>query len=182
MIVTNDKKLSLKCKSLRNLSFSKSYFDRYNHDDIGWNYRMTNLQAALGCGQLKNIKTIIKRKREIGNLYYKYLKYNKKILLQENSNSYSNNIYWVFGILLKKNLKISRNTIMKKLLGYNIDTRPFFLSMNKQKIFKQKKIFKNIKMPNSEFLSDNGFYVPSGLGISNKEIKYVCFALNKILN
>ena len=182
MIVTNKKSLSLKCKSLRNLSFSNSYFDRYNHDDIGWNYRMTNLQAALGCGQLKNIKTIIKRKREIGNLYYKYLKYNKKILLQENSNSYSNNIYWVFGILLKKNLKISRNTIMKKLLGYNIDTRPFFLSMNKQKIFKQKKIFKNIKMPNSEFLSDNGFYVPSGLGISNKEIKYVCFALNKILN
>ena len=182
MIVTNDKKLSQKCKSLRNLSFSKSYFDRYNHDDIGWNYRMTNLQAALGCGQLKNIKTIIKRKREIGNLYYRYLKHNKKLLLQENSNSYSNNIYWVFGILLKKNLKISRNTIMKKLLGYNIDTRPFFLSMNKQKIFKQKKIFKNIKMPNSEYLSDNGFYVPSGLGISNKEIKYVCFTLNKILN
>ena len=182
MIVTNDKKLSQKCKSLRNLSFSKSYFDRYNHDDIGWNYRMTNLQAALGCGQLKNIKTIIKRKREIGNLYYRYLKHNKKLLLQENSNSYSNNIYWVFGILLKKNLKISRNTIMKKLLGYNIDTRPFFLSMNKQKIFKQKKFFKNIKMPNSEYLSDNGFYVPSGLGISNKEIKYVCFTLNKILN
>ena len=182
MIVTNDKKLSQKCKSLRNLSFSKSYFDRYNHDDIGWNYRMTNLQAALGCGQLKNIKTIIKRKREIGNLYYRYLKHNKKLLLQENSNSYSNNIYWVFGILLKKNLKISRNTIMKKLLGYNIDTRPFFLSMNKQKIFKQKKIFKNIKMPNSEYLSDNGFYVPSGLGISNREIKYVCFTLNKILN
>ena len=182
MIVTNDKKLSQKCKSLRNLSFSKSYFDRYNHDDIGWNYRMTNLQAALGCGQLKNIKTIIKRKREIGNLYYRYLKHNKKLLLQENSNSYSNNIYWVFGILLKKNLKISRNTIMKKLLGYNIDTRPFFLSMNKQKIFKQKKIFKNIKMHNSEYLSDNGFYVPSGLGISNKEIKYVCFTLNKILN
>ena len=182
MIVTNDKKLSLKCKSLRNLSFSKSYFDRYNHDDIGWNYRMTNLQAALGCGQLKNIKTIIKRKREIGNLYYKYLKHNKKLLLQENSNPYSNNIYWVFGILLKKDLKISRNTIMKKLLSYNIDTRPFFLSMNKQKIFKQKKIFKNVKMPNSEYLSDNGFYVPSGLGISNKEIKYVCFTLNKILN
>lgn len=182
MIVTNDKKLSQKCKSLRNLSFSKSYFDRYNHDDIGWNYRMTNLQAALGCGQLKNIKTIIKRKREIGNLYYRYLKHNKKLLLQENSNSYSNNIYWVFGILLKKNLRISRNTIMKKLLGYNIDTRPFFLSMNKQKIFKQKKIFKNVKMPNSEYLSDNGFYVPSGLGISNKEIKYVCFTLNKILN
>ena len=62
MIVTNDKKLYEKCKSLRNLSFSKSYFERYNHNDIGWNYRMTNLQAAIGCGQLKNIKKIIKKK------------------------------------------------------------------------------------------------------------------------
>ena len=61
MILTSDKTLYLKCKSLRNLSFSNSYFDRYNHDDIGWNYRMTNLQAALGCGQLENIKKIIKR-------------------------------------------------------------------------------------------------------------------------
>ena len=102
MIVTNDNYIHAKCKSLRNLSFSKSYFDRYNHDDIGWNYRMTNMQAALGCGQLKNINKIIKRKREIGNMYYKYLKKNKHIMLQEKSNSYSKNIYWVFGILLKK--------------------------------------------------------------------------------
>ena len=74
MIVTNKKDIYEKCKSLRNLSFSKSYFDRYNHDDIGWNYRMTNMQAALGCGQLKSINKIVKRKREIGNLYYKHLK------------------------------------------------------------------------------------------------------------
>ena len=86
MIVTNKKDIYEKCKSLRNLSFSKSYFYRYNHDDIGWNYRMTNMQAALGCGQLKSINKIVKRKREIGNLYYKYLKKNNKILFQENKN------------------------------------------------------------------------------------------------
>ena len=103
MIVTNKKDIYEKCKSLRNLSFSKSYFDRYNHDDIGWNYRMTNMQAALGCGQLKSINKIVKRKREIGNLYYKHLKRNKHLLFQENKNSYSKNIYWVFGVLLKKN-------------------------------------------------------------------------------
>ena len=181
MILTNDKSLYSKCKSLRNLSFSNSYFDRYNHDDIGWNYRMTNLQAALGCGQLKNIKKIIKRKREIGNIYYKNLKNNNKIILQQNRTNYSNNIYWVFGILLKKNVKIKRNNLMKKLLNHKIDTRPFFLSMNKQKIFKKMKLFINKKMPNSEYLSENGFYVPSGLGISNKEIKYICGVLNKII-
>ena len=182
MIVTNDKNLYLKCKSLRNLSFSNSYFDRYNHDDIGWNYRMTNLQAALGCGQLKNIKKIIKRKKEIGNLYYKYLKNNKNIILQENKNDYSNNIYWIFGILLKKNCKIKRNSLMKKLLHKKIDTRPFFLSMNKQKIFKKMKLFKKDKMINSNYLSKNGFYVPSGLAIKNKEIKYISDVINEILS
>ena len=181
MIVTNKKDIYEKCKSLRNLSFSKSYFDRYNHDDIGWNYRMTNMQAALGCGQLKSIKKIVKRKREIGNLYYKHLKKNKHLLFQENKNNYSRNIYWVFGVLLKKNSRSKRDLLMRALLKNKIDTRPFFLSMNKQKIFKKMKIFSKSKMPNSEYLSNNGFYLPSGLGISNNEIRYVCNTLNQLL-
>ncbi len=181
MIVTNKKDIYEKCKSLRNLSFSKSYFDRYNHDDIGWNYRMTNMQAALGCGQLKSINKIIKRKREIGNLYYKNLKRNKHLLFQENKNSYSKNIYWVFGVLLKKNSRSKRDFLMRALLKNKIDTRPFFLSMNKQKVFKKMKIFSKSKMPNSEYLSNNGFYLPSGLGISNNEIRYVCTTLNQLL-
>ena len=182
MVLTNDKNLYLKCRSLRNLSFSNSYFDRYNHDDIGWNYRMTNLQAALGCGQLKNINKIIKKKREIGNMYYKYLKDNNSFILQTNKTKYSKNIYWVFGILLNKNSKYTRDEVMKKLLKYRIDTRPFFLSMNKQKIFKKLGYFKNKSMKNSEYISKNGFYVPSGLGISKSDIKYVCSVLNKILD
>ena len=181
MILTNDKKISNKCRSLRNLSFSSSYFDRFNHDDLGWNYRMTNLQAAIGCGQLKNIKSIIKRKREIGNTYYKYFKDNKNILLQLNETSYSKNIYWVFGILLIGKYKKKRNYIMKKLLSYNIGTRPFFLPMNKQPIFKKLKLFKRDIMPNSDYLSKNGFYIPSGLGLSNSEAKYVALKLNEIL-
>mgnify|MGYP001440443829 CR=1 FL=1 len=182
MIVTNDKRLNAKCKSLRNLSFSKSYFDRYNHDDIGWNYRMSNLQAALGCGQLKNINWIIKRKREIGNKYYSKLKNKDNIILQKNIISYAKNIYWVFGILVKKNSKISRNKIMKMLLKKNIETRPFFLPMNKQKIFMKMKLFNRIKAPNSEYLSKNGFYLPSGLGITNKQIDFVIKNLLKIIS
>ena len=114
MICTNNLKLYEKCKSLRNLSFSNSYFNRFNHDDIGWNYRMTNLQAALGCGQLKNIKWIIRRKREIGNRYYKKLKHCKNIILQTNTTLYAENIYWVFGIVLKNKLltKIAKSYMM----------------------------------------------------------------------
>ena len=87
--------------------------------------------------------------------------------------------FWNF---IKKNIKINRNFLMKKLLKYKIDTRPFFLSMNKQKIFNKMKIFTKDKMPNAEYLSKNGFYVPSGLGISNQEVKYICKILNQILN
>ena len=83
MICTNNKKYYEKCKSLRNLSFSKSFYDRFNHDDIAWNYRMSNLQAALGCGQLKNINWIIKRKREIGNKYYSKLKYKEVLRISQ---------------------------------------------------------------------------------------------------
>ena len=182
MICTNSKKYYEKCKSLRNLSFSKSFYDRFNHDDIGWNYRMSNLQAALGCGQLKNINWIIKRKREIGNKYYSKLKNKDNIILQKNMISYAKNIYWVFGILIKKNSKISRNKIMKMLLKKNIETRPFFLPMNKQKIFKKMKLFNRIKAPNSEYLSKNGFYLPSGLGITNKQIDFVIKNLLKIIS
>jgi perosamine synthetase len=181
MICTNNSKLYEKCKSLRNLSFSKSYFNRFDHNEISWNYRMTNLQGALGCGQLKNIKSIIRRKREIGNIYYNKLKNCKNILLQKNKTEYANNIYWVFGVLLKKGNKNIRNTIMKKLLKLNIDTRPFFKPMQHQTIFKKLKIFKNEKLFNSDYLSDNGFYLPSGLGITNKEVAFVAKNLINIL-
>ena len=92
MILTNDKKIYIKCKSLRNLCFGIGE-ERFNHDDIGWNYRMTNLQAALGCGQLKNISWIIKRKRDIGKRYYSLLQNNSKIFLQALKTSYAKNIF-----------------------------------------------------------------------------------------
>ena len=184
MICTNDRANMERCRSLRNLSFSKSFHNRFNHNEISWNYRMTNLQGALGCGQLKNIKWIVRRKQEIGKMYYKYLKTIKKITVQKNITNYSKNIYWVFGIVLKKGNKKKRNEIMNKLLNYGIETRPFFTPMHKQNIFKKIKLFKNYRFPNSEFLSNNGFYLPSGLGLKNSEIIYiikkVSFLLNKI--
>ena len=103
MICTNDKKLYDKCKSLRNLSFSHSVFNRYNHDDIGWNYRFTNMQAALGLSQLQRIKSIVEKKREIGHFYYKKFKENLNISVQPPILDNEKNIYWVFGILIKNN-------------------------------------------------------------------------------
>ena len=96
--------------------------------------------------------------------------------------NYAKNIFWVFGVLLKKNANISRDTIIKKLLKKNIQTRTFFFPMHKQKIFKKMKVFpKNQKFVNAEYLSKNGFYLPSGLGISNSDIDFVGKTLIKIL-
>ena len=182
MILTNDKKIYEKCKSLRNLCFG-SGDHRFNHNDIGWNYRMTNLQAAVGCGQLKNISKIIRRKREIGRRYISILRNNKKIYIQPYKLNYAENIFWVFGVLLKKNVNISRDLIIKKLYNKNIQTRTFFFPMHKQNIFKKMKLFpKNKKFVNAEYLSKNGFYLPSGLGIKNSDIDKVGKTLIKILD
>ena len=181
MILTNDVKIYNKCKSLRNLCFGKNNAERFNHDDIGWNYRMSNLQAALGCGQLKNIKWIIKRKREIGTRYYNNLKNNKKIYIQPLRNNYSKNIYWVVGILISKRLRLSNKNLMAQLLKKKIQSRSFFWPMHKQKIFKRMRLFNKEKYPISEYLSKKGLYLPSGLGITNKQIDYVSEMANKIL-
>jgi len=182
MILTNNKLIYKKCQSLRNLCFGDKN-NRFNHDDIGWNYRFTNIQAAFGLGQLKKINWIIKRKMEIGRRYHAKLKNNKNIVIQNIKTSYSNNIYWVVGVLLKKNYRIKRNIITKKLFRNNIQTRDFFFPMHKQKILKKMKIFnKRDKYPVSEYLGARGFYLPSGLGIKNKEIDFVCEKVNKIIN
>jgi len=180
MISTNSDLLYKKCNSLKNLCFGKN--DRFNHNDIGWNYRMTNLQASLGLSQLKNIKNIVKKKMKIGNFYYKKLYVNKNIQILPPSNVYSKNIYWVIGILIK-NKKINLKEITRKLLSFGIQTRPFFWPMNEQEIFTKLKIFKNKKdkFPNSKYLSRNGFYLPSYLKITNSEIDFICDKVNKLI-
>jgi len=180
MISTNSDLLYKKCNSLKNLCFGKN--DRFNHNDIGWNYRMTNIQASLGLSQLKNIKNIVKKKMKIGNFYYKKLYVNKNIQILPPSNVYSKNIYWVIGILIK-NKKINLKEITRKLLSFGIQTRPFFWPMNEQEIFTKLKIFKNKKdkFPNSKYLSRNGFYLPSYLKITNSEIDFICDKVNKLI-
>ena len=172
MLLTNNFKFYGKFKDYRNLCFG-SKKNRFNHYDISWNYRYTNIQATLGLSQLKRIKKIIEKKHKIGNYYYKYFKDIKNIILQPNKLSYCKNIYWVFGIVLNKNNKNNINSVVKKLLSKNIGTRPFFWPMHKQDALKKRNYFKNINLPNSEFISKNGFYLPSGLGLTSKELKFV---------
>ena len=182
MIITSSKKIFEKCKSLKNLCFSNSPFDRFVHKDIGWNYRLTNLQSSIRYSQIKRIKKIIYKKYQIGNYYYNKLKNLKNILLQENKTKYSKNIYWVFGIVLKNKFVNKRNSIMKKLLDLGIETRTFFYPLDKQKILAKTYNSKKVNFPNSNYISKNGFYIPSGLGITKYEMQYVVKNLKKILS
>ena len=141
MISVNKFDLYNKCKSLRNLCFGK--LNRFNHEDIGWNYRMTNIQAALGLSQIKNINKIVKKKIMIGRQYYKNLKLNKNLTILPPFISYSKNIYWVVGILIK-NKKIKSSLLAIKLRKFGIMTRPFFWPMHEQQIFKKMKLFRKI--------------------------------------
>jgi perosamine synthetase len=180
MILTNNRTIIEKIKELRNLSFGK--INRFNHTDISWNYRYTNMQAALGLNQLKRIKNIVKKKKFIGNFYFNSLKHEKNIIVQPNKLNYANNIYWVFGILLKKKSIKYKIAIQQKLLKMRIETRPFFWPMHKQNIFQKLGMFKNQKYPNAEYLSNNGLYLPSGLNLKLNDLKYVAKSLKKIIN
>ncbi len=181
MITTNNKNFYYKMLSLRNLAFGKK--NRFNHDDIGWNYRMTNIQATLGLSQLSRLKNIVKNRHRVGERYYKHLSKNKNIFIPEPKKNFSKNIYWVIGILIiNKNLKLDAELAMKKLRKFGIGTRPFFWPMHKQKILKYLNISKSKNFPNSEYISKYGFYLPSSLSLKNSEIDYICNKVNNILN
>ena len=180
MISTNNKRLYEKCKNLKNLCFGK--IDRFNHDEIGWNYRFTNLQAAIGFSQLKRVKSIVKKKIEIGKRYYENLKENKKIFINPPiSFNGHKNIYWVVGIVIK-NKKIKAKKISKILKEYNIETRPFFFPMNKQKVFKKLKMnFDREKLKNSYYISQYGLYLPSYLKLKKNQIDQICRVVNHVI-
>jgi|TARA_Y100000389_G_C17439508_1_gene507689 perosamine synthetase len=181
MITTNNKNFYDKMSALRNLAFGKK--NRFNHDDIGWNYRMTNIQATLGISQLSRIKNIVKIRHKVGKRYYQHLSKNKNIYMPEPKKIFSKNIYWVIGVLIiNKNLNIDAEKVMKKLKNYGIGTRPFFWPMHKQKIFKNLNIYKSKKFPNSEYISRYGFYLPSSLSLKNHEIDFICSKVNNILS
>ena len=180
MISTDNFKLYKKCCSLRNLSFGTK--NRFNHDDIGWNYRMSNIQAALGLSQLKNIKSTIKKKFFIGNEYYQNLKNNKNLLILKPRCDFAKNIYWVVGIIiLNKSLNLDAKKLAKKLRYFGVMTRPFFWPMHRQKIFIKMKLFKKEKFPNSDYMSKFGLYLPSSLTLKKKDIKYISDTVNQIL-
>lgn len=179
MILTDDDDCAERCRGVRNLFFSTK---RYVHEEIGSNFRMTNMQAALGCAQLEQIDRHLVRKREIGRKYYEGLKDIDNILLPLNQKEFSENIYWVFGIVLAKEYEMDSSQMMKLLAERGIGSRAFFYPMHMQPVFQRMRLFINESYPNSEYISQYGFYVPSGLGIRDDQIEYVIETIRQLLS
>ena len=176
MLVTNDEMLSERCKKLRNLAFEPKG-RRFVHEELGWNYRMTNLQAALGLAQLEKIDSHILKKREIGQAYQSGLKNLEGFQLPLAKTEYAENIYWIFG-LVAETQELCEQTV-RKLNEQQIGTRPFFWCMHEQPIFQSMGLFKDEKYPVAERMARNGFYLPSGLGLSFKNIKDIILNVKK---
>ncbi len=180
MIVTNNKEIAEKCRSLRNICFNNER--RFLHYDLGWNYRFTNLQAAVGLAQLEKLSKFVNKKRNIGKIYNKELTKIKMFNTPLDKKKYGKNIYWVYGLVLKKNSPIKVKAFMNKLKNLGIETRNFFWPLHDQPVLKKMGLFKNIKLPVAENLSKNGLYIPSGLSITLSQQKYVIKKIKEIFS
>jgi perosamine synthetase len=179
MILTNDDQLAKDCRSLRNLCFQSD--KRFVHDRLGWNYRMTNMQAALGVAQLSRLDEFVDRKTRMGVLYTKLLNGVEGIQLPMVSTSYANNIYWVYGLILDKAIDFDAKEAMTRLGRLGIGCRPFFYPMHQQPVLRKMGLFKGERYPEAEKLYQRGFYIPSGMALSNEQINRVTEALIMIL-
>ena len=179
MLLTNDDELAKRCKKLRNLCFEPQG-PRFVHYELGWNYRMTNLQAALGLAQLEQINNFIEKKKVMGAVYQKELSNlkTKGYLLPLEKTDYSENIYWVFGLVAPK--QDQKEKMVLHLTENKIGTRPFFWCMHEQPVFQKMGLFRNEKYPVAEKLARNGFYLPSGLGLQSQEMKTIIQKINML--
>ena len=175
MVTFKNKKVYNYAKKLRDhgMSTKKKYF----HDFVGYNYRMTNIQAAIGLAQLENFKKIVKRKIQIAKIYKEKLRKYRNILFQKDEKK-SINTFWAVGILIKyKNFSYPK--IEKEMKESGVEIRNFFFPLNVQKIYKK---YANKK----KFITDEfcpiGISLPTFASIKNSEINYICKILIKNLN
>lgn len=180
MILTDDEELAERCRSIRNLCFQRER--RFIHDEIGNNFRMTNLQAALGVAQLERIEETVGKKRWIGSYYSRAFGDLPESIKQPLAKTdYCENIYWVYGMVLAEELHKNAVWAMEELKKQGIGTRPFFYPIHKQPVFLKMGLFFGVKCPVAENLAERGFYIPSGLGLTEDKIKSVIAAVYRVL-
>lgn len=178
MVLTDDGNLYERCKSFMNLCHKPGF--RFVHEELGFNYRMTNIQAAIGVAQLEKINEHLQKKRRIGQIYQEIFKDNNQFQKPLPRTDYAENLYWVFGLVMQRESRFTAHEVIDILSKQGIGCRPFFYPMHLQPSLRKLGLFQDEKYPVAENLYDKGFYVPSGLALSKEEIEYVGEKVNAL--
>ena len=177
MVVTSDEKIAERCRNLKNLSFLKE--KRFWHKELGFNYRMTNIQAAIGLAQFEQIDQYVQMRRKNAAMYNSLLKDIPGITLPVERPDVKN-VYWMYSILIDRKFGTGRRRFMESLKAKGIETRIFFLPLHNQPIFKKMGCASKKRYPVAEDIARRGLYLPSGSGLKKKEIEYICDCIRTI--
>jgi perosamine synthetase len=172
MVLCRDEKIAERLRLLRNQGFQEP---RFVHEVMAFNYRLTNIQAAIGVAQTELVEEKIARKRWIGQTYNELLAGQPDLILPYEE-SWAKNVYWMYGIVLKDSFGVTKDDLMKKLKEKGVDTRSFFCPMSMQPLFKgSDPRFPDVSgdYPVSVDLWNRGLYLPSGLGLTQPQMEEV---------
>lgn len=179
MVLTNDAQLAERCRRLRNLAFDAER--RYIHDELGWNMRMSNLQAAVGVAQLQRIDETLRKKRQIGAWYHELFHGHPLLQLPLERTSYAENLYWVFGVVLDEQVPFDAREAIARLRARDVDARHFFWPMHEQPALHKLGLFAGERCPVAERIARRGLFLPSGVGTTREEVAKSAAALKDIL-
>ncbi|MDD3897130.1 MAG: DegT/DnrJ/EryC1/StrS family aminotransferase [Candidatus Peribacteraceae bacterium] len=177
MVVTDNDALAARARSLKDLAHDAA--KRFWHKEIGFNYRMTNLQAALGLGQLESVKEFLRHKEWLGQQYTEKLKDIEWLDLPVTREGIGN-VYWMYIVLVNDKSKFTRDELRAKLLERGIDTRDIFYPLSDQPFANTSR--KDDSYPVSADIAKRGFYLPSGLALTQEQLDYVADTLHSIEN
>ena len=178
MVLTDDDHLAVRLKSRRNLAFGSK--ERFKHEDRGWNFRMTNIQAALGCAQLEQMDRFLARKLEMAALYTQGL---SGLPLQvPHVESWARTAVWMYAIVLDDAVPFDAVEFAHRLDKAGVQTRPFFLGMHAQPVYRKMGFFRRDAHPVTEKIYRRGLYLPSGQAITNEQIASVIKAVHTALS
>jgi perosamine synthetase len=171
MVTTNNDEYAEKIRNVKALSFGKEH--KLMHQSLGYNYRLANLQAAIGVGQLEKIDKIIKLKRDMGSYYLSNLKDLEECIILPHEADYAFSVYWMFHVVLTGKLSGRRSEFINLLKESGVETREDFIPYHEQKIFIEKGLVSGNECPLSSKYAKDGLYLPSGTDITEEELEYV---------
>ncbi len=178
MVLTDDPALAERARGLRNLCFLPER--RFLHRDLGYNYRMTNIQAAMGVAQLERFPEIVARKRTIAARYHDGLEDMASIQLPS-ERPWARSVYWMYGIVLDEALGLDAAEATRRLESEGVESRPFFLGMHRQPVFRERGLFEAEEYPEADRIAERGLYLPSGLALSDSDVDRVIEAVRRVL-